>query len=79
MKCKLKTTKTIRFDELRAGDVFIEMGYDTICMKIAPLYDDACDDAECVEAIDIISGEAWRIDNRAEVFKLNGELNAEYA
>lgn len=78
MKCNLKTAKTIRFEDLRVGDLFIEKGFDTICLKITALYDDSCADAECIEAIDITNGEAWRMNYGAEVFKLNGELNAEY-
>lgn len=78
MKCNLKTIDAVRFDVLRAGDLFIEQGFCTICLKTEPLYEDACEDAECIEAIDIISGEAWQIDSHAECFKLNGELNVEY-
>lgn len=80
MKCNLKTVNMVRFEELQAGDLFIERGYEnTIGLKIEPLYEDACDDADCIEAINIISGEKWLIDSHAECFKLNGELNVEYA
>ena len=78
MKCNLKISNPVRFDELRAGDVFIEKGYDTICMKIDTLCEDGDLDA-IIEAIDLNNGRAWRIDDRDEVYKLNAELNAEYA
>lgn len=75
MKCNLKTVNTVRFDDLQAGDLFIEKGYDTICLKIEPLYEDD----DCIEAISLINGEKWELFSNAECFKLKGELNAEYA
>lgn len=78
MKCNLKRSDPVRFSDLRTGDVFIEKGYDTICMKIDTLCEDGDLDS-IIEAIDLTNGRAWRMDEGDEVYKLNAEVNAEYA